>query len=175
MANYRTAYDYLISRARRQMAASGIVTKKQLYAASGEEANLQIHHVQPQKFGGKNTVQNMVLLSPDEHCWAHTLLNLALYQEKKFANLHTLNYTKVVSSLVDDLKHRNALRDLKVDVHILGKKQKPTTMSFAKAAELFAFALRKDVKVDLDYVTIHVFRAAMFNRMLCGYKVALHM
>lgn len=157
------------------MLASGIATKKQLYAASGEESGLQIHHVVPQSFGGKNTIQNLVLLTPNEHGWAHMLLNLALYQEKKFASLHTLNYTNVIAGLADALKHKNALRGLKVDVHVTGKNHDPATMSFARAAELFAFISRRDLESSVNDVVAQVFRAALFNRAPYGYKLKLHM
>lgn len=175
MINYRTAYNRLIGRARQRLLASGIATKKELYAASGEEAGLQIHHVVPQSFGGKNIIQNLVLLTPNEHSWAHMLLNLALYQEKKFASLHVLNYTKVIAGLADALKHKNALRGLKVDVHVTGKKHNPATMSFARAAELFAFISRRDLESSANDMVAQVFRAALFNRALFGYKLKLHM
>ena len=178
MVNYRTAYNRLISQARKRMLSDGIVTKRQILKASGNEVGLQIHHVKPKKFGGLNLAQNLVLLSKNEHRWAHMLLNLALYQEKNFSSLRKLNYANTVVDLPRAFKRKNALKDLKLELHVSEKfNRQPITMSFAKAIEFFTILLKRDADnlVGANELAKMLFRKALFRKQFFGYTLGLHM
>jgi len=175
MVDYRTAYKRFISSAKKKM--HGIDSKRKLYEVQSDE-KLEVHHINPKQLGGSNKLKNLVLLSHDDHIYAHLLLNLALAQRHCYADLFSLAYTDVPSGILKMLKDRkNIFRGLKIDMFISGKKHAPTTMSIVEAAKIFCILARKNYTNDLllDTEVTNVVRLALFSNSKFGYKLKLHL
>ena len=175
MIKYRTAYKRFVSSAKKKM--HGIDTKRKLYEIQSDE-KLEIHHIKPKQLGGNNQLKNLVLMSHEDHIYAHLLLNLALAQEHNYANLMSLSYTNVPSGMLKMLESRkNIFRGLKIDMFISGKKWPPTTMSIVEAARILCILARKnpDNKLMLDSMVTEVIRLALFANSKFGYKMKLHL
>lgn len=155
----------------------GIDSKRKLYEVQSDE-KLEVHHINPKQLGGSNKLKNLVLLSHDDHIYAHLLLNLALAQKHCYTELFSLAYTNVPSGILKMLKDRkNIFRGLKVDMFISGKKHTPTTMSIVEAAKIFCVLGRKNYTNELllDTEVTNVVRLALFNNSKFGYKLKLHL
>lgn len=175
MVDYRIAYKRFISLAKKKM--RGIDSKRKLYEVQSDE-KLEVHHINPKQLGGSNKLKNLVLLSHEEHKYAHFLLNLALAQKHCYTELFSLSYTNVPSSILKMLKDRkNIFRGLKVDMFIAGKKHTPTTMSIVEAAKIFCVLGRKNYTNELllDTEVTNVVRLALFSNSKFGYKLKLHL
>lgn len=175
MVDYRTAYKRFISSAKKKM--RGIDSKRKLYEVQSDE-KLEVHHINPKQLGGSNKLKNLVLLSHDDHIYAHLLLNLALVQKHCYTELFSLAYTNVPSGILKMLKDRkNIFRGLKVDMFIAGKKHTPTTMSIVEAAKIFCVLGRKNYTNELllDTEVTNVVRLALFSNSKFGYKLKLHL
>lgn len=155
----------------------GIDSKRKLYEVQSDE-KLEVHHINPKQLGGSNKLKNLVLLSHDDHVYAHLLLNLALAQKHCYTELFSLSYTNVPSGILKMLKDRkNIFRGLKVDMFIAGKKHTPTTMSIVEAAKIFCVLGRKNYTNELllDTEVTNVVRLATFSGSKFGYKLKLHL
>lgn len=175
MVDYRTAYKRFISSAKKKM--RGIDSKRKLYEVQSDE-KLEVHHINPKQLGGSNKLKNLVLLSHDDHIYAHLLLNLALAQKHCYTELFSLAYTNVPSGILKMLKDRkNIFRGLKIDMFISGKKHTPTTMSIVEAAKIFCVLGRKNYTNELllDTEVTNVVRLALFSNSKFGYKLKLHL
>ena len=175
MIKYRTAYNRFVSSAKKKM--RGIDTKRKLYEVQNDE-KLEVHHVKPKQLGGNNQLKNLVLMTHDEHIYAHLLLNLALVQEHNYGHLMSLSYTNVPSGMLKMLESRkNIFRGLKIDMFISGKKWPPTTMSIVEAAKIFCVLARKNYTNELllDTEVTNVVRLALFSGSKFGYKLKLHL
>ena len=86
----------------------GIDSKLKLYEVRSDK-KLEVHHVKPKQLGGSNKFKNLVLLSHDDHVYAHLLLNLALAQKNCDADLFRLDYTNVPSSILKMTKDRKSI------------------------------------------------------------------
>ena len=175
MIDYMTAYKRFISSAKKKM--RGIDSKRKLYEVQSDK-KLEVHHVKPKQLGGNNKLKNLVLLSYDDHVYAHLLLNLALAQKNCYADLFRLDYTNVPSSILKMLKDRkNIFRGLKIDMFISGKKQSPITMSIVDAAKILCVLARYNYenKMLLAKMTTEVIRLALFHKSKFGYKMKFHM
>ena len=175
MLDYMTAYKRFISSAKKKM--RGIDSKRKLYEVQSDK-KLEVHHVKPKQLGGNNKLKNLVLLSYDDHVYAHLLLNLALAQKNCYADLFRLDYTNVPSSILKMLKDRkNIFRGLKIDMFISGKKQSPITMSIVDAAKILCVLARYNYenKMLLAKMTTEVIRLALFHKSKFGYKMKFHM
>lgn len=175
MIDYMTAYKRFISSAKKKM--RGIDSKRKLYEVKSDK-KLEVHHVKPKQLGGNNKFKNLVLLSYDDHVYAHLLLNLALAQKNCYADLFRLDYTNVPSSILKMLKDRkNIFRGLKIDMFISGKKLSPTTMSIVDAAKILCVLARYNYenKMLLAKMTTEVIRLALFHKSKFGYKMKFHM
>ena len=175
MIRYRTAYKRFVSSAKKKM--RGIDTKRKLYEIQSDE-KLEIHHIKPKQLGGNNQLKNLVLMTHEDHIYAHLLLNLALAQEHNYANLMSLSYTNVPSGMLKMLESRkNIFRGLKIDMFISGKKHAPTTMSIVEAAKIFCILARKNYTNELllDTEVTNVVRLAIFSGSKFGYKLKLHL
>ena len=171
MVNYRIAYKRFISSAKKKM--HGIDSKQKLYEVQKND-NLEIHHVNPKRFGGNNKFKNLVLLSHDDHVYAHLLLNLALVQNHNYTELFNLSYTDVPNNIFKMLKNRkNIFRGLKINMFIAGKKHAPTTMSIVEAAKIFCILSRKNYTNELLLETevVNVMRLALFSSSKFGFKL----
>lgn len=175
MVDYRTAYKRFISSAKKKM--HGIDSKRKLYEVQSDE-KLEIHHINPKQLGGNNKLKNLVLLSHDDHVYAHFLLNLALLQHHSRVELLNLSYTDVPRDILKMLKARkNIFRGLKIDMFISGKKHAPTTMSIVEAAKIFCVLARKNYTNELllDTEITKVVRLALFSGSKFGYKLKFHL
>ena len=175
MIDYMTAYKRFISSAKKKM--HGIDSKRKIYEVGSAE-KLEVHHVKPKQLGGNNTLKNLVLLSYDDHVYAHLLLNLALAQKNCYADLFRLDYTNVPSSILKMLKDRkNIFRGLKIDMFISGKKQSPITMSIVDAAKILCVLARYNYENEmlLANMITEAVRLAFFHKSKFGYKMKFHM
>ena len=175
MIDYMTAYKRFISSAEKKM--HGIDSKRKIYKVGSDE-KLEVHHVKPKRLGGNSKFKNLVLLSHDDHVYAHLLLNLALAQKNCYDDIFRLAYVNVPSSILKMLKDRkNIFRGLKIDMFISGKNHTPTTMSIVEAARIFCILARYNYenKMLLAKMTTEVIRLALFHRSKFGYKMKFHM
>lgn len=174
MIDYMTAYKRFISSAKKKM--HGIDSKRKLHEVQSDK-NLEVHHINPKRLGGNSKFKNLVLLSHDDHIYAHLLLNLALAQKNCYVDLFRLNYINVPSGILKMLKDRkNIFRGLKIDMFISGKNHAPITMSIMEAARIFCILARCNYenKMLLAKMTAEVIRLALFNKTKFGYKMKLH-
>ena len=175
MVNYRTAYKRFMSSAKKKML--GIDSKQKLYSVQSAK-NLEVHHVKPKKIGGNNQLKNLVLLTHEEHKYAHFLLNLALAQEHNYGHLMSLSYRDVPTGIFKMIESRKSIfRGLKIDMFICGKKCPPTTMSIIDAARILCILSRNnpDNKLILDDTVTAVIKHALFSNSKFGYKMKFHM
>ena len=175
MIDYMVAYKRFISSAKKKMC--GIDSKLKLYEVRSDK-KLEVHHVKPKQLGGNSKFKNLVLLSHDDHVYAHLLLNLALAQKNCYVDLFRLDYTNVPSSILKMLKDRkNIFRGLKIDMFISGKNHAPTTMSIVEAARILCILARYNYENEmlLANMTTEVVRLALFHKSKIGYKMKFHM
>lgn len=175
MIDYMTAYKRFISSAKKKM--HGIDSKRKIYKVGSDE-KLEVHHVKPKRLGGNSRFKNLVLLSHDDHVYAHLLFNLALAQKNCYADLFGLNYINVPSSILKMIKDRKSIfRGLKIDVLISGKKQSPITMSIVDAAKILCILAKCNYENEmlLANMTAEVIRLALFHKSKFGYKMKFHM
>ena len=175
MVDYRTAYKRFMSSAKKKM--HGIDSKQKLYEVQSDK-KLEVHHIKPKKIGGNNQLTNLVLLTHEEHKYAHFLLNLALTQEHNYAHLMSLSYTNVPTEIFKMVESRKSIfRGLKIDMFISGKKWPPTTMSIIDAAKILCVLARCNYKnkILLADMTAEVVKLALFHNSKFGYKMKFHM
>lgn len=175
MVNYRIAYNRFIASAKKRM--HGIDSKRKLYEVQSDE-KLEVHHIHPKNLGGNNKLKNLVLLTNEEHKYAHLLLNLALVQRHAYAELIHLYYTDLPSNLLNMIEQKkNIFRDLKIDLFVSGKKHAPNTISIVEAAKIFCILSRQNYenRSVLDSMTTTIIRLALFSGSKFGYKMMFHM
>ena len=177
MIDYMVAYKRFISSAKKKM--NGIDSKQKIYKVKvGSDEKLEVHHIIPKRLGGNNKLNNLVLLSTNDHVYAHFLLNLALAQRRYYNDIFSLGYKNVPKGVPKMLKERkNIFRGLKIDVFIFGKKQSPITMSIVDAAKILCILARYSYENEmlLASMTAEVIRLALFNKSKFGYKMKFHM
>jgi hypothetical protein len=174
MVNYRTAYRRLIAAAKKKQIC--LESRAKLFNVAAKDG-LEVHHILPKAIGGSNKLKNLVLLSHDEHVYAHMLLNFALLQEGNINALHQLNYGQVCSFLLEMVKKRkNIVRGLKIDVYISGKNYEPNTMSIAETTKLFCCLHRWNFENELLFNDMmkKVVHYAMFAKSAFGYHIRFH-
>ena len=177
MVNYRTTYNRFVSSAKKRMVEHKIDSKLKLYHFQRKD-RMEIHHITPKILGGGNKLKNLVLLSHDEHTYAHFLLNLALFQEGRHERLSQLNYPAFPDKMLEMLNCRkNVLRGLKIEVFISGKHQAPTIMSIREVAKIFCIIRRWNYmdSILFDNMITKIMRAALFFKPVSGIKMKLHM
>jgi hypothetical protein len=177
MVNYRIAYNRFVALAQKKLAKHQLDTHYKRHCFC-KKHNLEVHHILPKHFGGKNDFKNLVLLSHEEHIYAHFLLNLALFQEGKQEALIKLNYPIMPAKMLDMLNFRkNILRGLKVEVFISGKNNPPTIMSIREITKILCVIRRWNFTNQLLFgsMLIKVIRAALFFKPISGIKLRLNM
>lgn len=136
--NYKAAYQRFIAKAKAQNLKDGFATKKAIYKRK-TALDCQIHHIKPRSLGGSSEIDNLVLLSPEDHIYAHCLLDLSLYQSGNKKALERLDYHYGKIKKKDMLK-RTGFRKLKVEMQFNCKKSdKPLVFTLMKAAKYIAF------------------------------------
>ena len=174
MPNYRIAYNRLIEAAKKKQLS--LDSKTKLFKAATEN-NLEVHHICPKSIGGSNKRKNLVLLSHDEHIYAHMLLNFALLQERNINTLRRLDYGQCCSKILEMIKNRkNVFRGLKIDVYVSGKSHTPNVMSIAETTKLFCCLNRWNFDNELLFNDMmkKVVNLAMFAKSSFGYKIRFH-
>lgn len=177
MVNYRTAYNRFVTLAQKKLAKHQLDTHHKRHCFCRKH-KLEIHHITPKNLGGTNDFNNLVLLSHDDHIYAHFLLNLALFQEGKQEELAKLNYPEIPAKMLDMLNLRkNILRGLKVEVFVSGKNNPPTIMSIREITKILCVIRRWNFTNQLLFssMLIKVIRAALFFRPVSGIKLRLNM
>jgi hypothetical protein len=177
MVNYRTAYIRFVTLAQKRLAKHQLDTHHKRHCFCRKH-KLEVHHILPKNFGGKNDFKNLVLLSHEDHIYAHFLLNLALFQEGKQDDLVKLNYPELPAKMLDMLNLRkNILRGLKVEVFVSGKNNPPTLMSIREITKILCVIRRWNFTNQLLFssMLIKVIRAALFFRPISGLKLRLNM
>lgn len=172
MVNFRIAYDRFVRAAKKKNIEDGIVDKSMFNDVEGE-----IHHIKPKVLGGSNKFKNLVLLSHEDHIYAHILLNLAFIQEKKQEIVAKLSYTAPVFDKFRELfKTRHPFRGLKVDIYVRGKNWAPNTMTIDEAARYFCFAAHRNPNNELmlNGMFAMIIRTATFAGSKFGYKMEFH-
>ena len=175
MIDYMTAYKRFISSAKKKM--HGIDSKRKIYKVGSDE-KLEVHHVKPKRLGGNSKFKNLVLLSHDDHVYAHLLLNLALAQKNCYDDIFRLDYVNVPNSILKMIKDRkNIFRGLKIDVFISGKKRSPITMSIVDAAKILCILAKRNYENEMLLASMasEVVRLALFHKSKFGYKMKFHM
>ena len=177
MINYRTAYIRFVTLAQKRLVKHQLDTYCKRHSFCRKH-KLEVHHILPKHFGGNNDFNNLVLLSHEDHIYAHFLLNLALFQEGKQEDLVKLNYSEMPTKMLDMLNLRkNILRGLKVEVFVSGKNNPPTIMSIREITKILCVIYRWNFTNQLLFssMLIKVIRAALFFRPISGLKLRLNM
>ena len=177
MVNYRTAYNRFVALAQKKMAKHQLDTHHKRHCFCRKH-KFEVHHITPKNLGGNNDFNNLVLLSRDDHIYAHFLLNLALFQEGKQEDLTKLNYPEIPTKILDMLNLRkNILRGLKIEVFLSGKNNPPTIMSIREITKILCIIRRWNFTNQLLFgsMLIKVIRAALFFRPISGIKLRLNM
>lgn len=177
MINYRIAYNRFVTLAQKKLAKHRLDSHYKRHCFC-KKHNLEVHHITPKNLGGNNDFNNLVLLSHEEHIYAHFLLNLALFQEGKQEALTKLNYSEIPTKILDMLNLRkNILRGLKVEVFLSGKNNPPTIMSIREITKILCVIRRWNFTNQLLFgsMIIKVMRAALFFRPISGIKLKLSM
>ena len=172
MVSFRTAYSRFIRAAKKKNIEDGIVDKSVM-----SSIELEVHHIVPKSLGGSNKFKNLVMLSHEDHIYAHLLLNFALMQEKRDDDLKKLSYTiPTYDKLRQMFKTKHPFRGLKVDVRVNANGMPPVAMSLDEAAKYFCFTAhlspRSETMVNSMFAT--VIRTAMSNGSKFGYKMMFH-
>jgi hypothetical protein len=177
MINYRTSYIRFVTLAQKKLAKYHLDTHHKRHHFCRKH-KLEIHHITPKNLGGTNDFKNLVLLSREDHIYAHFLLNLALFQEGKQEDLIKLNYPEIPAKMLDMLNLRkNILRGLKIEVFLSGKNNPPTIMSIREITKILCVIRRWNFADQLLFssMLIKVIRAALFFRPIGGLKLRLSM
>jgi hypothetical protein len=177
MVNYRTTYNRFVTLAQKRLAKHQLDTSYKRHCFCRKH-KLEVHHILPKNLGGNNDFNNLVLLSHEDHIYAHFLLNLALFQEGKQEDLTKLNYPEIPAKMLDMLNLRkNILRGLKVEVFLSGKNNPPTIMSIREITKILCVIRRWNFTNQLLFssMIIKVIRAALFFRPIGGLKLRLNM
>lgn len=101
--DFKAEYLAFIAAARARNKNLGMKLKKRnkIFKASNFlRSSYQVHHVIPRSCGGKNALDNVVALTPDEHVVAHFLYNVSVQQQKNIRD----NYCFGISELNSILK-----------------------------------------------------------------------
>lgn len=174
--SFKTAYERFICAAKKRQDASQLTRREMQKLKS--KSSLEVHHIIPRSLGGTDKLANLVLLTHADHIYAHLLLNLALAQEDKQEWLAKLTYRTVPPKLLMKLlkSRKNALRGLKIDMFIAGKKHPPTTMSITDAAKICCAVARLDFSDQslLSKMAAEVLSTAIYSSRKLGYRLKIY-
>lgn len=121
-------------------------SRKELNRQRSDKCYYENHHIIPKSLGGSNKKDNMVLLTPREHCIAHLLLvrmysGLAKYKMQSAINWMTRSIIKEnISSrtyelVKNELYQRNLQKELWKNDDYIKKKQKEYKEKYANEDE----------------------------------------
>lgn len=134
--NYYEAYKRFISKAKKENIHSGYTSISKMHASKNGN---EIHHIKPKCLGGADAFDNFVLLSHDDHIYAHWLLGFSFYKNGNFKTLKTLSCNKFSSSTYFK---RNAFRRLKIQISLANNPCKCLGIFTLKQASMYVAAIR---------------------------------
>lgn len=178
MVNFGKKYDAFIKAKWRECKKQGI-TK-----AIGKKRKLEIHHVVPKsllvmkrfrRVVANNKQQNTVMMSTDDHIFAHLLLNLAFEQRGNNDWIKQLSFTrKIPKTLFCKLLKGKFLTQVKFKVKFYsGQNQgKTVSMSALDAMHHMAFVLGFDPRDNngCHIALNHLFNCATLRRKSYGLR-----
>lgn len=100
--DFKAEYLAFIAAARARNKNLGMKLKKRnkIFKASNFlRSSYQVHHVIPRSCGGRNTLDNVVALTPDEHVVAHFLYNVSVQQQKNIRDNYCFGLSELNSIL----------------------------------------------------------------------------
>ena len=165
--DYTIAYERFCSAKRKQNLRDGLLKSKTEVVKRHKKNGMQLHHMKPLRLNGADQLLNYVLLSREDHAFAHLLFDLALYQRGNVKAVKTLDYGAY--QLPARCLKRNPLRGVKIEMKLPGKKDfKP--FSLKQAALYYACLRQRDItsqQVLLDS-TWAVLKRALRQEAKCG-------
>ena len=178
MVNFGKQYDVFIKTKWRECQKQGI-TK-----AIGKKRKFEIHHVVPKsllvmkqfrRVVANNGQKNTVMMSTDDHIFAHLLLNLAFEQRGNNEWTRQLSFSrKIPKTLFHKLLKGKFLTQVKFEVTFCGgqNKGKSAKMSALDAMHYMAFVLGYNPQ-DSNGCLIalnHLFNCVTFRRKAYGLR-----
>ena len=178
MVDFGKQYDAFIKAKWHECEKQGI-TK-----AIGKKRKLEIHHIVPKsllvmkqfrRVVANNRQQNTVMMSTDDHIFAHLLLNLAFEQRGNNDWTKLLSFTrKIPKTLFRKLLKGKFLTQVKFEVKFLnGQNQdKAIRMSALDAMHYMAFVLGYDPRDNNGcYIALnHLFNCATLRKKAYGLR-----
>lgn len=178
MVDFGKKYDAFIKAKWRECEKQGI-TK-----AIGKKHKFEIHHIVPKsllvmkrfkRVVANNKQQNTVMMSTDDHIFAHLLLNLAFEQRGNNDWTKRLSFTrKIPKTLFRKLLKGKFLTQVKFEVRFCGGQNygKPVKMSAFDAMHYMAFVLGYDPRDNNGcYIALnHLFNCATLRRKAYGLR-----
>lgn len=140
--DYTTAYERFCSSRRKKNIQAGLLKSKTDVVKKHKKNDLQLHHMKPLRLNGADKLPNYVLLSREDHVFAHLLLDLSLYQRGNVSAVKALNYGSY--QLPARCFKRNPLRGLKIEMKLPGKSDFKT-FSLKQAALYYACLRQRDI------------------------------
>lgn len=174
--NYMLAYERFCAAKRKQNAAASLLSSKTAIVKKHKKDGLQLHHMKPRRLNGADTLSNYVLLSREDHVFAHLLLDIALCQQGKTETVKKLDYGAYL--LPESFFKKNALKGLKIDIVFPGKKKTDfKTCSLKQAGFYYACIRQRDItsRDALTSSTWAVLRKAVVNGSKGGSKFRLRL
>ena len=158
--------------------------KQGITKAIGKKRKLEIHHIVPKsllvmklfrRVVANNRQQNTVMMSTDDHIFAHLLLNLAFEQRGNNDWTKQLSFTrKIPKTLFRKLLKGKFLTQVKFEVKFLnGQNQdKAIRMSALDAMHYMAFVLGYDPRDNNGcYIALnHLFNCATLRKKAYGLR-----
>lgn len=140
--DYTIAYNRFCISKRKQNLQNGLLKSKNDIVKKHNKNGLQLHHIKPLRLNGANKLFNYVLLSREDHIFAHLLLNLSLYQQGNFKALKTLGYSAYC--LPNEFLKKHSLKGIKIALKFPEKKDFKL-FSLKQAALYYAIVRQKDI------------------------------
>ena len=178
MVDFGKQYDAFIKAKWHECEKQGI-TK-----AIGKKRKLEIHHIVPKsllvmklfrRVVANNRQQNTVMMSTDDHIFAHLLLNLAFEQRGNNDWTKQLSFTrKIPKTLFRKLLKGKFLTQVKFEVKFLNRQNQDKTirMSALDAMHYMAFVLGYDPRDNNGcYIALnHLFNCATLRKKAYGLR-----
>ena len=178
MVDFGKKYDAFIKTKWRECKKQGI-TK-----AIGKKRKFEIHHIVPKsllvmkrfrRVVANNKQQNTIMMSTDDHIYAHLLLNLAFVQRGNNDWIKQLSFTrKIPKTLFQKLLKGKFLTQVKFEVKFLSGQNKDKTIRMSAfdamhyMAFIFGFSPRDNNGCHI--ALNHIFNCATLHRKAYGMR-----
>ena len=170
--NYYEAYKRLVLKAKKENICAGYTSIRKMKASKNGN---EIHHIKPKCLCDDDSFSNLVLLSHDDHIYAHWLMNLSYYQCGNFKALNKLMYGKFLS--IEHFK-RNAFRGLKIQLSLLDNPCMCLGKFTLRQAAMYVAALKLSNMQSMKDMTAAMHKAltiAMCHRSFGGLRFKLQL